>query len=458
MDKPFFNKSIQIAKRGAKLFLFYFDLIKDSFIIATLVNLVGPRSMVMKPAIYTSQIIFVLSISVVFPVYYTTFQIALKYPLVLFGYQTIQSKASIAGWKIRIVEFLTIILAPIVPAVLIGIAEKENDDLKNICQKNPQDETIVSREEFLNLIKKLLLTVKEMELSVEVMGQVMVPLIMILLESSKTKTVSGLESVFKTDPLQLPLLPEIPAKNILILSVIVSLKTAIFTFLKMKSIKRDSFVPFTGKLILFFRATVGLSVRLSSYLLFLTPYLGLGGILAHHWTDTLPFNPKDSIGEAFYLKNSTLTYFHDGQLKTVPWTKLFKHYTGTSQHPGTFAPSYSDYTGMELQAAYLAFWALISGHLVLIMVLKYIIYRNVPMTTTSTTVTSTTTTTSTSSIKTSKSISTTTAIYKKVPDPDHIKLTGRIKHALVTHSLFGFMEIQKSPYKTAKDVYICRKL
>merc|ERR1719206_651165 len=127
---------------------------------------------------------------------------------------------------------------------------------------------IEERRKFLLTLKRKILALKKLELTIEVVPQITILSLMILLKKSNTNLETGLEAVFDVKPI-LGMTVEV----FLVFNILWSLQTEIFTSLKVKK-EAKGFLPSTGSMLLLVKNTLTITTRITCIVMYFVPFLG----------------------------------------------------------------------------------------------------------------------------------------------------------------------------------------
>ena len=137
-------------------------------------------------------------------------------------------------------------------------------------------------------------------LGLEVFYQVSLQLALLLLTTTKTATVGGLEAFFTQD--QDSVLDPV---TVIILSVCWSLKTSILLHVKILSLEKG-FFGFKAKTAAFLWGLVASVRRVMGIVIFFTPCLGLMDLLWHWHAEQFPFQVRLDHAKRFNITLSSL--------------------------------------------------------------------------------------------------------------------------------------------------------
>ena len=192
----------------------YLDLLMDSFLLVLLMSLAKDEF-----DSFSFQIILILFLSIIVPLFVSGCTTAYKRPLAPFGYGPWKRLSELNSVSLIMIRVLVVIFYPLVPSLVICSkrkAEKEKTALSDMCCKLAKqgkediDGLIVAishLEKYLKELKSAQLTFKRNELSMEIVIQLSIHTTMVLLTNTLHPLESGLQSVF-----QVVLLPWCPIK------------------------------------------------------------------------------------------------------------------------------------------------------------------------------------------------------------------------------------------------------
>ena len=352
----------------------YLDLTLDSILLSAILSVLG--STLTNMSLFSSQIAFLLFISIIIPGLMTAVSIAYKRPFVILSLDNwIKWKQSSAnsdsdGKKtLLILRILIVVLFPIVPALIL-LAQYETEEKRKALrdkengQDPPTDENSdLSKSElitsYLNETRLALLTFKRNELSIELVFQLSIHVTMVLLSQTNYPLESGLQSIFKSSKSETQ-----GTLAFLVLSILWSFKTTAITSI---AIKADSkkFLPIVPKLILGMRYLFIFLVRIGCIVGYFSPFIGLLGIMDHYQAETIPLNY-----ETFKRLNGTYHYWNplDQKIDSVRVEELFRSDYSNTKHPGL--PSITHYTGVKLGMAFTLFWMFYLVYAILLTMIK----------------------------------------------------------------------------------------
>ena len=232
------------------------------------------------------------------------------------------------------------------------------------------------------------LSVKRIELSLELVIQLSIHLTMVLLSQTAYPVESGLQSVFQkknntdTDITSLFFqnttlhenFQKLDEKHNVTLwylgfSVVWSFKTCSRTFVKIKSETKHIF-PFFPKVILGIRYLFIYLIRVGCIVSYFAPYLGLLGIMDHYQGETIPL-AYDSFK---YLNDTDDKLYHywnpfENEFQSIPAAQLFRsNYSIKDSQPKL--PSTQNYTVISIGTAYALFGVLCLVYALIITLIK----------------------------------------------------------------------------------------
>lgn len=324
-----------IIQRFLKIFLYYLDVLKDSSFAATLLVLVGPSVVFLHPDNFASQITIIYLLTVILPILISTLQVASE-PSLLMGFEDASKRETKVSpnrkFYQRLLSLAAVIFFPLIPAILIDLKEREKNRLSHLIQESDSlnQAQIRERQEFIKKISNNLLCLKQLEFGIEIVPQITILTIMIFLNKSSTKTVSGLESVFQQSAYG------IEPDTFISLSIVWMFGAAVRTFIKTTKEAKDGFLPASGQLLLGLRALVSLFTRIIALIFYWIPFLGCLQ-LATHWKSKsvkldlnwefvrrIPTHNASNLQTIASPSPENFTFPCDDKLCSVPWSSLFR--------------------------------------------------------------------------------------------------------------------------------------
>merc|ERR1719397_2112638 len=223
--------------------------------------------------------------------------------------------------------------------------------------------------DFCSIVDQTLLFFKQVEFALEMFVQILIQLLMLMLNNTKTATNTGLEAVFNQETAvenhedtiiysfsQIKSGKWLGPTGFLVVSILLTFISIVTTHLKIIKLSKGGFLPFTAKIVLALKVLLASILRITVFFSYFAPFLGLPNLLAHWKADQIPFVDTE-------FQNMTYDYWSivDNSTKTVLFTKL---------HPGSEPPHYSHYTVLGLGQAYLVFWTVLAVQLVVVLITK----------------------------------------------------------------------------------------
>ena len=306
--------SLRLFRRYVALAVQNMDFTKDFLLFNTMVSLVGIAA-VFNPALFTQfqiQIIWIWCMSIFLPLLISTWTLALQDPLAMYGQKVDSRQGKLSKWKKIWFSILSMVIFPLVPAMLLYTAQVEEEmqervvqEIHDLIMQNMGTEKAMEKyrktKTFLSKIKKYLLDIKSREV-LETSAQLILQTVMLAMYHSTTTTTGGLETVFGNDTS----VQWISTQVLIVLSVLWSFKTSITTRLKQKK-SACGFLPFTGVIVIAARTLLTTGVNVATVLAFFTPSLGLFSLLQHLQTEQLlPMPP----GSDKYVGDLQMAYIY----------------------------------------------------------------------------------------------------------------------------------------------------
>ena len=229
------------------------------------------------------------------------------------------------------------------------------------------------------------LSVKRIELSLELVIQLSIHLTMVLLSQTAYPVESGLQSIFqeKNDTYSRSYFFQKTkmydnfkqweskyniTQWVLGFSIVWSFKTCALTFVKIKT-ETKQFLPFFPTVILGMRYPFIYLIRVGCIVSYHAPYLGLLGIMDHYQAETIPLSY-----ESFKSLNDTddkLYHYWNpfaNEFQSIPVAQLFRSNYSITTRPGT--PSTQNYTVISIGTAYALFGVLCLFYALIITLIK----------------------------------------------------------------------------------------
>ena len=321
-----------LVKRIKLITIIYTDLLKDSIILAPILNIIG-MDFFSKFSTFSSCLTWILILSMLLPLGFSALHTSLGDPTIILGSGTWNRyRVSPPGpKKMLALRIFTFFFYLTVPAILVNAREEAKSKRERLLESGKRhlklhnwlarDHLKKVREvnDYLEGSRKAILTFKRNELSLETVVQIILQVIMILLQPTKTKhsaTHSGLQKVFEKDHsgvsdiiaqfgIVLDVQEESVATGLLIVSILWSFKTIAVTYIKVKTEEKKELFPLPNKIFLGVRCLLVYSVRISCIVSFFVPFLGLLDILAHWKADNIDINKPSHYTNFTQVKLST---------------------------------------------------------------------------------------------------------------------------------------------------------
>ena len=255
--------------------------------------------------------------SIIIPLFLSTVQLLSKGPKILFG----QTKMSY--WFTML---STILIYPMFLTMKEGMLVEASKTYEVDLDRLKDTKYHVS--EFI-----------QADLGLESHLQVTISIILLLLANSETRTITGLEVLFENESFFY-----LPTKVALGLSILWSLYSCINSHLKGISKKRE-YSNFMSTLTILVYTVSSIFIRVFSYVLYLTPCLGLLDCLRHLQGEMYPFyQPYHGWVDA------SKDTFHYGNAPPIPWSTIsrWKYTSKTKAQP----PNLTLYTWFTIEEYY----------------------------------------------------------------------------------------------------------
>ena len=202
------------------------------------------------------------------------------------------------------------------PVLLINFYESLREKIRLRAKMSKNDPTMISDLKLARELKIMLVAFLKMELGMEILYQTAGQILLLLLNRSDTITTGGLQTLFKQDSR----IPGVSTENIIVFSIIMSLRSGISKH--MKSVIADKIVfPSTSKFVVFLWSVFAIARRMLTLVFFFVPSLGLLNLL-HHWrAEQTPFwIRRDAAAQGYMSPADTLQLFN--MTETVLWTDI----------------------------------------------------------------------------------------------------------------------------------------
>ena len=188
---------------------------------------------------------------------------------------------------------------------------------------------------------------------------------LLLLTQTKTATVGGFEAYFGRDSL---FGVKIKPSDLIILSVILSLKTLILMHVKSLRLEKGYF-GLKATVISFLWGLVSSIKRIVGMVAFFVPSLGLLDILWHWHAEQYPFQVRlDLVARSNMTPSQDAIIELYNMTEEVRWSDLDRWSYENPQDPG--APDYTHYTGLTAKWTLATFFLLLTFHLMAVFLVK----------------------------------------------------------------------------------------
>ena len=366
-----------ILDRVKTITFYYLDLLKDILLCVRLLLLVGVAYVFYYPTAFPSQVIFISLTAAFLPIILSALIVSSD-PLIVTGFHYSKKLRNLTGWKLILSKFSAFLFFPFIPALLFEVKHREKNNLEKLILNNDHADPeikaeIKERRKFILAVKRKILTLKRLELSIEIIPQVSILTLMILLKNSETNLETGLEAVFDVEPTF-----GVSVETFIILNILWSMKTGVFTALK---VKKDGlgFIPATGSCLLLLRNSLTLITRITSIVMFFIPFLGCLNLATHWKAEKIKFgqykgqfpnfkyedvNPVEKIR----FPDNKLTFYYEGKTQSVDWLEIFR---SNSQEV-----KITDYTLIKLSTAYGIFWGIMLLQIVAVALFQVLYHRS----------------------------------------------------------------------------------
>ena len=193
-------------KRVLSIAATYLDLTTDTILLVAVMTVV--ISTAESFTNFTYQVVFILLLSIVVPIFISAIMIAYTRPLVILGAKrwkrlsTDESRIAILKARIAIIFFF-----PLVPALIVHSRENAKEQKRSLKGKDWKKTKIVKNSvleasdeltAYINEARLALLTFKRNELSLELIAQISIHLMMVLLSKTNYPLESGLQAIFQS--------------------------------------------------------------------------------------------------------------------------------------------------------------------------------------------------------------------------------------------------------------------
>ena len=324
---------LDILERVKTITFYYTDLLRDTLLSVRLLLLLGVAYVVEYPTAFPSQVIFISLTAAFLPIILSALIVSSD-PLIVTGFHYKKKLRNLAGWKLALCKLSVFLFFPFIPALLFEVKHQEKNNLERLLlnsdHADPEIQAeIKERRKFILAVKEKILTLKRIELSIEIVPQVTILCLMILLKKSETNLETGLEAVFDVEPTF-----GVSVETFIILNILWSLKTGIFTALKVKK-DGKGFIPATGKFLLLLRNSLALITRITSIVMFFIPFLGCLNLATHWKAEQIKFGQYKGQFQEFKYRdvnpvekiqfpNNKVIFYYEGKTQSVDWLEIFR--------------------------------------------------------------------------------------------------------------------------------------
>ena len=340
------NGFISVFQLSLAPFSQYFDLVKDSILLAQLIMSQGGwNAMITNPTSFFAVVTMTLFITTILPHILSSLRILLTVPQLLVG------KRDTIWQKIILVP-----ITPLQPLFLLirlkmTLIQRKYYSLSMFRKRLPNYTLLKSNS--TKYIRSIL--------GLETTFQLIVLLVLQFYAVSQTRTSQGLEQLFEQESILF-----IDPKTFLIITTIWTVISSTKSHISSSS-SRDYF-PTKSKIVLAVFAGCSLIMRVSSVILYFTPSFGLFNVLRHLQGEMPPYQVPLSFPPEL-LKH--LNRFEFGNAPPLLWSDVTRHnYTGN----GVSIPiTVSYYTYFTMEQYFMYFWAILGLQSLLIIILKAVI-------------------------------------------------------------------------------------
>ena len=335
-----------VLSKVRQVFTIYLDIFKDFYISLIIFNVSGGFvSLLAFPTKLTSVVFYCFLLSILLPLLISSYVLARDKTKQLGPSATRKQKLGIYT--------KTMALSIINPMLIVNEYETKKEEMKQILKDSVTNEdgvdvdAIIKLLEDQDILRKQYLEFVKTDLGIETIFQTAGQTVLLWLAETETPTTGGLELIFK--------------KDLLTLSVILSLKTCVSLHIKSISLEKP-FFPITSKVFLYLLTFLSLTKRILSIILFFAPSFGLFSLLVHSKFEQIPFavrlNRNISSSDVLYMNGKP----------PVLWSKVdrWNHQDPDSPVP----PHYTMYTGLDLEKAFLVFWIIFVFHVSSVIITK----------------------------------------------------------------------------------------
>ena len=307
-----FNKVRQIS-------FVYIDLTKDILITATLLSMIGIKTLIDSPTAFPSVVVMCLIVSIALPLLLSSLQLARYHPDIIYGEDFYKQ----SRWRQVLGRIAIILMAFINPALFIHAYESNQEQLKFQDLREAKFEKIKKIGKQGKVIQNQYVKFIKTEMASETIIQISGQIILLLQSETSSSTVSGLETVFgKCDS-------GIDADTLIILSILWSIKTCVTLHLKAADIEKTH-LRIWSTLGLVLISLFCSCARLLSFVCFFTPFLGLFNLLNHYKAEQIPFAQSirgDFNGNITWGEIDRWTFDDETELGTPPGYNKYTLFT-----------------------------------------------------------------------------------------------------------------------------------
>ena len=339
-----FNRFYFNVRKMLTMEFYYADLIKDTFLTLSILKIIGgPATIWNFPTKFTSIIVTLMAATILFPLILSGLHLALSAPKTIFKTTSIKGAAN--KLKLQVVILLSSILCPF---LLQDAYESSKENLRKLAKKKSNIKLINEQLSLTRNLKTQFVEFMRIELGLEMFYQVTIQILLVLLSKSKTATTGGLQTMFENTSAF-----GLSAEAILNLSIAWSLRSCVYLFLKTKSIEKG-YMPNKTKLVALLWSVSAILRRVLSMVAFFIPSIGLMDLLFHWKAEQIPFKIRRD------YKVTTLQVHNLSSSGTILWSDIDRW--DYSDPKFSRPPSYSLYTGLELQQTFLIFLVMMILH------------------------------------------------------------------------------------------------
>ena len=266
---------------------------------------------------------------------------------------------------------LKLIALPFLPYILIGLEYSTELQLK-FCHEKEAEQKVKRYKDIKAQTSAFLRT----ELGLEAVPQLIFSLLILLVSSSITKTVHGLEifnDLAKNDNIELfdTIKIDISPIFLIITANVWTLVSSWRSYIRGLSGTKSHF-PMTSQAILGLYVLMAAGIKVSSNILFLMPTLGIGNCLRHLQGERFPYwsamGPYPDFGFNHTIDiTRDMVYFSN---LSFPWADLTRFDYNNKSNPTP--PDVTLYTQFELKTYLISFWLIFVIQTFLIIIAKKI--------------------------------------------------------------------------------------